>query len=106
MQWTQTEAETWEALARAIDRGGRVHPRYSYRWGQARTFGGLCVALQALDGFTDIPDEQRRAMASRILDHGPRPNPEAYRWPLTPDGDRRRAAFCRRMAKLARRDQS
>ena len=105
MQWTQTEAETWEALARAIERGGRVHPRLSCRWGQARTWGGLCSALDALRWIADMPDEQHRAMALRVASHGPPKGLDAYRWPLTPAGDRQRAAFCRRMAKLARRDQ-
>ena len=102
MTWTQTEAETWEALAQCIDRGGMIFPNYSYRWGQARAFGGLCWALQSLGWSAEMPHDQRLVMEARVVSHGPRPNAHAYRWPLMPEGDRQRAAFCRRMAKLAR----
>ena len=106
MQWTQTEAETWEALARAIDRGGRIHPQFSYRWGQARTWGGICNALAGAWEFAGMPSEQYGSMYEKIVLHGRRRKGSAYRWPLTPDGDRQRADFCRRMATLARRNQS
>ena len=105
MTWTQTEAETWEALARCIERGGRIDPRYFDRWGEERVWGGLCSALQALSWIAGMPEEQQRAMAFRIASYGPRQRAYSYRWTLTPKGDRERAAFCRRMAKLARRDQ-
>ena len=106
MQWTQTEAETWEALARAIDRGERIHPQFSYRWGQARTWGGICNALAGAWEFAGTPSEQYDSMHEKIVLHGRRRKGSAYRWPLTPDGDRQRADFCRRMATLARRNQS
>lgn len=105
MTWAQTEAETWEALANAIDRGGVIDPCCrSERWGTRRPWGGLCATLVALQDFAGMPDGQWGTMDHRVWFHGPMPNPEGYRWPLTPKGDRARAAFCRRMAKIARRE--
>ena len=72
--WTMDDQQVWEALARAIARGGVISPDRPWRWKEVRGFYGLCAALDGLVSCAEMPrDEARRR-------------------------------FCLRMAKLAKRD--
>lgn len=110
-----TETQAWAYLA---GRWAKARPylKIPGRW-HTKVLGdfeqGLCGSLWALEDAGRISGEVWGAMLERVVRNGP---PEIapfsmvgggrFRWPLTARGARSRAAFCRRMARLARKERA
>lgn len=76
-----TERQAWAALAKGVEGGGIC--------------GGLCDAIVWHEEFEALPDSVRIRMRARINRLPNLPCSE-FKWPLDKDGQRARAAYCRR----------
>jgi len=85
-----TEHEAWLKLGRVFARVARGET------GDPTLSSGLCYQMEALA----LSLRQRLSMLSKINTGG-----LLYRWPLTIEGARERASFCRRQAAKLRRER-
>lgn len=101
--YTMTPAETWRALATAIQQGRLIWPhKNSPRWGARRTSLGLCFALLGLRNFAGMPRDQLVYMLNMLYNHRPANlgYGSGYYYPLNGEGDAKRAQLCLRLAEL------
>lgn len=93
-----SESDWWMWLAELCDAARPVSTESS-AWGFGPNLSqsclGLCEALKTL-----VPEEFRVRMAARITQYRNDMN-VGYHWPLTQQGCRERAVFCRLQAELA-----
>jgi len=104
-QWSEQRA--WKFLAPRWDKAKpNRYGAYVMLFGQKPN--GLCDCVFELWYRERITDETWDAMVRRMRRHRPaswrKHNP--YWWGTTPADARRRAAFCRKMAKLAAKEES
>ena len=102
-----TEAQAWRYLARRWDRPSEMED-YPHEYGvnldpHLGLARGICVCIGDLVGAGRIAEGTAEAMGARMSLMKPE-DAEAYWWPHSRRGARSRAAFCRRMAKLAAKE--
>lgn len=105
-----SEQQAWEYLACRWEVAPEPRP---LQWWSAVVLGArisaLCPAIDYLRTRRKITLFVHRAMRIRMQAHQPRawlPGIGGIWWPPTRAGARARAAFCRKMARLARKEQS
>jgi hypothetical protein len=97
-----TERKAWERLAkqwqRAADAGrSTIQVNFILRL-------GICDAIRGL--WLYYPLDTALNMWQRMTSHAPYSAGSGYWWPTTPNSAKRRAAFCRHMARLAAKGET
>lgn len=102
-----TEKEAWLYLAKKWDEesylGDTCEGFSAYVVIKDFRRPGLCHCLRGVRIEKFISQEMYSEMKRKLDSHGPEKkygDTFQYRWPLTMTGAKKRAAFCRRMAKL------